>query len=271
MPSSDTAKDPRPETPAQSGVHLAEWGAEFLGTLAVLLVGLSAVCFDFGSASPLHALPTSSRLLLTGLVFAATGSLFSLTPPGRRSGAHLNPVVTLTFWSQRKVHWHDLAGYVVAQLLGAVVGTAIVRLVWGAQAVSVHVGATQPGSGVTAPEAVLLEAGMTALVIMTILLMTSRAATARYTPLVLWLMIAVLVWQLAPFTGTSLNPARSLGPALIAPLFANYWIYVVGPCLGGAVAAGLFALATPAEVLTTKIFHDPRYPSTMASRLPVRS
>ena len=110
-----SASAPPPETPAQPGMHPAEWSAEFLGTFAVLLVGLSAVCFDFGSASPLHALPTSLRLLLTGLVFAATGSLFALTPPGRRSGAHLNPVVTLTFWSQRKVHWHDLIGYLAAQ------------------------------------------------------------------------------------------------------------------------------------------------------------
>ncbi|MBW4042831.1 MAG: aquaporin family protein [Acidobacteria bacterium] len=271
MPTSDAARDPRPETPAQSGVHPVEWAAEFLGTFAVLLVGLSAVCFDFGPASPLHGLPTSLRFLITGLVFAATGSLFAITPPGRRSGAHLNPVVTLTFWTQRKVHWHDLVGYVVAQFLGAIVGTVVVRVLWGRQAVAVHVGTTEPGPGVSAPDAVLLEAAMTAAVMLTILFMTSRAATARFTPLVLWLMIAVFVWQFAPFTGTSLNPARSLGPALVAPLLAHYWIYVVGPCLGGAVAAGVFAIATPAEVLTTKLFHDARYPSTMASRLPVRS
>ena len=80
----------------------------------------------------------------------------------------------------------------------------------------------------------------------------------------------MLVWQLAPFTGTSLNPARSLGPALVAPLLAHYWIYVVGPCLGGAIASGVFAVATPAQVLTTKLFHDARYASTMASRLPTR-
>ncbi|MGT2425043.1 MIP/aquaporin family protein [Amnibacterium kyonggiense] len=178
--------------------------------------------------------------------------------------------MTLAFWSQGKVHWHDLVGYVVAQCLGAVVGTAIVRLLWGEQAVGVHVGATQPGHGVGAPGAVLLEAGMTALVVLTILLMTSRAATARFTPLVLWVLIAVLVWRFAPFTGTSLNPARSLGPALVAPLFAHYWVYVVGPCLGAAIAVGVFRFATTAEVLTTKLFHDPRYPSTMASRLPVR-
>lgn len=258
------------EQPAQSGLHLPEWASEFVGTAAVLLVGLSAVCFDFGSASPLGGLPTSMRLLLTGLVFAATGSIFSVTPLGRRSGAHLNPVVTLAFWTQRKVHWHDVVGYVTAQCLGAIAGAAIVRLVWGEQAVSVRVGATRPGPGVSAPEAVVIEAGMTAAVILTIFLLTSSAKTARLCPVVLWLLIAVLVWQFAPDTGTSLNPARSLGPALLAPLWGPYWIYVAGPCLGGALAVAVFALIPSATVLTTKLFHDPEYRSTMASTLAVK-
>ena len=76
--------------------------------------------------------------------------------------------------------------------------------------------------------------------------------------------------ELAPFTGTSMNPARSLGPAVVAPLFAHYWVYVVGPCAGAVAASAGFRLLRPAEVLTTKLFHDARYPSTMASRLPVR-
>ncbi|MGT2425044.1 hypothetical protein [Amnibacterium kyonggiense] len=88
---SDGSPAARPETPAQSGVHPAEWSAEFVGTLAVLLVGLSAVCFDLGPASPLRGLPTSPRLLLTGLVFAATGSLFALTPPVAAAGRTSTP------------------------------------------------------------------------------------------------------------------------------------------------------------------------------------
>jgi aquaporin Z len=257
------------EQPAQRGFHLTVWLAEFTGTLAVLAVGVSAVCFDFGSASPFRLDAMSPRLLLTGLIFAATGSVFSVTPLGRLSGAHLNPVVTLAFWAQGKAHWHDVVGYLSAQFLGAICGTALVRLVWGAQAISVHDGATQPGAGTDALTAVALEAAMTAAVILTILLMTSSPATARFTPVVLWLMIATLVWQVAPYTGTSLNPARSLGPALLAPLLGPYWIYVAGPLLGGAAAVGVFALIPAATVLTTKLFHDPAYPSTMASTLRV--
>lgn len=90
--------------PPQPGLHLAEWSCELLGTALLLLGGSSAVCLDFGPHSPLRGLGSSVRLLLTGLLFAGTGSLLAISPLGRRSGAHLNPVVTLAFWTQRKVH-----------------------------------------------------------------------------------------------------------------------------------------------------------------------
>ncbi|ROQ30899.1 aquaporin Z [Frondihabitans sp. PhB188] len=255
-------------TPPQPGFHPVEWLCELLGTAIVLLVGISAICFDFGTSSPLRALPMSTRLLLTGLIFAGTGSLVAISPLGRRSGAHLNPVVTLAFWTQRKVHWHDLVGYLVSQFAGAILGTLAAHVLWRNQAASVSDGATTPGPGVPDFLAVAVEAGMTACLLLTILFMTSHHRIARFTPLLLWVLIAVFVWQLAPLTGTSMNPARSLGPALIAPSVGTYWIYVLGPLLGAAAAVALFSLAQRTEVLTTKLFHDPRYRSTMGTTLP---
>ncbi len=79
------------EWPPQPGLHLAEWSCELLGTALLLLGGLSAVCLDFGPHSPLRGLASSVRLLLTGLLFAGTGSLLAISPLRRRSGAHLNP------------------------------------------------------------------------------------------------------------------------------------------------------------------------------------
>lgn len=255
--------------PARGGWHLVEWACEAVATALLLLGGLSAVCLDFGPHSPLSSWPTSPRLLVTGLLFAGTGSLLAISPLGRRSGAHLNPVVTAAFWIQGKVHPHDLAGYVIAQLLGALAGTALLATLWGHEAAAVHLGATAPGSGVGYPEAVAVEAAMTGLLVLTLLLMTSSPTTARWTPLALWLLVATLVWVGAPYTGTSLNPARSLGPAVLAPLWRPYWVYVVGPALGGGLAAAAFSLLRQRRVLTTKLFHDPAYPSTMASALPV--
>lgn len=252
-------------TPPRGGRHWREWGSELLGTALLLLGGLSAVCLDFGAHSPVaQALPsTSTRLLVTGILFAGTGSLVALTPFGRLSGAHLNPVVTLAFWTQGKVHPHDLVGYVAAQLLGGLIGAWLVLLLWGQTARSVRVGATSPGPGVSPLQAILIEAAMTTALVLTILLMTSSVRTARWTPLVLWPVIAVLVWVGAPYTGTSLNPARSLGPALLAPLLGPLPIYFVGPLVGGAAAVGVFTLLRDRHTVTAKLFHDGRHPGTL--------
>jgi aquaporin Z len=246
------------------------WGCEFLGTAILLAGGLSAVFLDFGPSSPIAPrLPSmSARLLLTGLLFAGTGSLVALSPLGRRSGAHLNPAVTLGFWTQRKVHPHDLAGYVTAQILGAITSVAVLRLVWGHTARALHLGATQPGNGFSALDAAGLECLMTASLVLMIFFMTSSARTARWTPLGNWLLVATLVWQGAPYSGTSLNPVRSLAPALLAPETRHLWAYIAGPLTGALLAALVFSLFRTTNTLTAKLFHDPRYPSTLASELP---
>lgn len=258
------------QTPAQGGWHWGPWLCEFVGTALLLAGGLSAVFLNFGATSPIAAhLPSmSARLLLTGLLFAGTGSLVALSPFGRRSGAHLNPAVTLAFWTQHKVHPHDLAGYIVAQLAGALTVVAALRLAWGSTARGLHLGATRPGHGFSPLDAAGLEMLMTASLVLMIFFFTSHTRTARWTPLGNWLLVATLVWQGAPYTGTSLNPARSIGPALLAPQLANVWVYIVGPCAGALLAAAVFAAFRDTHTLTAKLFHDPRYPSTLASDLP---
>ena len=241
-----------------------------MGTAALLLGGLSAVFLDFGEDSPVapHIPSTSARLLLTGLMFAGSGSLVAVSPIGRLSGAHLNPAVTVAFFVQRKVHPHDLLGYVIAQVLGAIAACAALRLAWKSTAVRLHMGWTQPGGGLGPTAAAVTEAAMTALLLVVILLMTSHVRTARWTPLATWLLVATLVWRVAPYAGTSLNPARSLGPAVVSRDTANLWVYVVGPITGALLAVALFR-RLGRKTLTAKLFHDPRYPSTLATALPV--
>ncbi|MDA8203349.1 MAG: aquaporin [Chloroflexi bacterium] len=247
-----------PWVPARGGVHLAEWAAEFLGTAILVLGGLSAVVLDFGAGSPVaRAVPGASpRLLLTGALFAGTGALVTISPIGRRSGAHLNPAVTLGFWLTGHVHTVDLVGYVVGQVLGALAGAAALVAVWGARAAPVHDGLTQPAPGVSAPVAAALEAVMTGAMILAILLMVSSPRTMRWTPLVVWAVVTVEVWQGAPFTGTSLNPARSFGPAVMTGDFHAYWVYVVGPLAGAVAAVTIQRFALPDVVpLSAKLFH----------------
>jgi aquaporin Z len=268
--------NPSPPTPGagqptQGGWHGVDWACEFAGTAILLIGGLSAICLDFGAHSPVaaHLASASARRLLTGLLFAGTGSLVAVSPLGRRSGAHLNPAVTFAYWTQRRVHPHDLAGYVLAQLLGGLAGAAAVLALWGGTARALALGATSPRAGVGNAQAVGIEALMTATLIFTFFMFTSDTRTARWTPLANWVLVALLVWVGAPYTGTSLNPARSLGPAVLAPLLHPLWIYLVGPLSGALVAAGAFGLLRDRHTLTAKLFHDPRYRSPFASALPV--
>ncbi|WP_219418484.1 MIP/aquaporin family protein [Pseudonocardia nigra] len=256
--------------PAQGGWHLSEWVSEFFGTTLLLIGGLSAVSVDFAAASPVpHAIASPSlRLLLTGALFAGTGSLVALTPFGRRSGAHLNPAVTLAFWANRHVHRHDLAGYLVAQLLGDLAGAATVAAIWGPWASSVHYGLTAPGQGLSTLAVGGLEAGMTAALVLVIFTFVSSPASTRWTPLAVWGLVTVLVWQVAPYTGTSLNPARSLGPAVVAGRFTDLAVYLVAPPAGALGAATVWRILSARRTLTAKLYHDSRYPSCLASALP---
>src|SRR5258708_38529669 len=134
-------------TDRQGGGHWAEWACELVGTALLLIGGLSAICWDFAPGSPVAtAVPDhSARLLITGLLFAGTGSLVAISPLGRRSGAHLNPAVSLAFWRRGHMSPPDLAGYIAAQFAGALLGTALVRLLWGRTAAAVQLGATPAG------------------------------------------------------------------------------------------------------------------------------
>jgi hypothetical protein len=177
--------------------------------------------------------------------------------------------VTLAFWCRGHVHAHDLAGYITAQVIGATAGTQLARWCWGTRATALDLGVTRPGHGIGAPAAAAIEALLTFVLLMAILAAVSSPRTARWTPAVTWGTVALLVWQAAALTGASLNPARSLAPALLAPYTAGLWIYITGPVVGSLLAAAVITVLPRIETRTAKLLHDPRYPSTLAATLPV--
>jgi aquaporin Z len=243
----------------------SEYGAEFLGTLLMVFGGLTAVVLDFGAGSRVaQSMPDpSARLLLTGLLFAGCGSLVAISPLGKRSGAHLNPALSFAFWLQNKMHRRDIVGYVAAQVAGATAGATLLAAIWGPRAASVHDGVTLPGPAFGVSVAFCAEAASTCLLVLAILLFLSSRRTMRWTPLMVWLLVAMLVWRESPISGTSLNPARSLGPALVACIWQDIWLYVIAPPIGAALAVVLFRLIMRGEhdVLTGKLFHVSHYPS----------
>jgi aquaporin Z len=233
----------RGSCPTDEGLGLRLW-SEAAGTALLVMGALSAVAAVMGAGSPLAtALPSSSaRLAVTGILVATVVALIAASPLGRISGAHLNPAVTLAFRLIGRIGNHVLAGYAAAQAAGAFAGAVLFRAAWRHAARSVGGGVTHPG--VSPVAAMALEAAATAALVVTILAFASSARRARFTPLAIWPVLALIIWRLSPDTGSSLNPARSAGPAAAFGDFADLWLYVVGPLAGAAVAALPWALHT---------------------------
>jgi aquaporin Z len=265
---SDSVAPSAPEPqPAHAGFHWRIWGAEAAGTGLLVLGALSAVALVLGDRSPVADASESVRLLLTGMLVGVTVTLIVISPLGRLSGAHLNPAVTLAFRVVGRVSRHDVAGYLAAQLAGALAGALAFRLLWGSVALSVDGGVTHPSLATAA--AIGIEAGMTGLLVGMIFVFLSRERLMRWTPLMLWPLIGALVWRGSPYTGTSLNPARSAGPAVAFADFSDLWLYLVAPIFGALAVAVLWRRRHPnAWPMTAKLFHDARYPSSLGCDVP---
>ena len=242
---------------------MARVRAEFVGTAWNVFVGLSAVVFNFAPGLPgSRLIPDASlRLWVTGLVFAGSGSLYTISPWGRLSGSHINPSVTLAFTAVGKLRWHDTLGYLAAQFAGGTFGAGLLALVWGSHAATVGGGVTAPGAGHTIADAFWAELLMTFFYGLAIFFFVSKRSLMRWTPLMNWLVVAGLVWLGAGVSGTSLNPARSFGPALVTGTWHAQWIYAVAPPAGALLAAAVWQLVGIRKLLTAKLYHVEWYRS----------
>jgi aquaporin Z len=259
---------PAPQ-PATGGLHLGEWAAELVGTAVLVFAALSTVTLMFHPGSVVQDwIPSqSARLLLLGIVFAVIIVSIATSPIGRLSGAHLNPAVTLAFWITGHVHPHDLFGYWTAQLAGGVLGAFSLRLVWTKTAAGIEYGAITPE--VSPWTAVLVEALMVGVLVAAMFVFLSAHALTRWTPVVAGSVVALNTWLGSAFTNTGLNPARTLGPNVVAGQWQDWWVYFAGPIAGAALVAVVWRM-TPRVILTAKLFHDSEYRSVLRTHLPSR-
>jgi aquaporin Z len=229
--------------------------SEAIGTAVLLLVGLSLVIVMFGAGSPAASIVPNEavRRLITGFLFGTTGALIALSPVGRESGAHINPVVTLGFCLMGRLDATTAAGYVVAQLVGATAG-ALPLLAWGSMGRSVMFGATLPGQGYATWTVVMGEAITTFTMVTLLCLFLGFRRLRRYTPAIFPPLYAVMSCLEAPISGTSTNPARSFGPAIVSGAWQGWWIYWVGP-LVGLLAATLACNALAKRIEVAKLYH----------------
>jgi aquaporin Z len=239
-------------------LHPRLYLAEAASTALLVLFGLSAVIAFFGSSSAIALLLPSAawRRLLAGGCFGMVGTLITISPLGRVSGAHINPAVSFAFWLEGKLAWRDTIGYVLVQLLGAVLGAAALPL-WGSMGRSIDYGATSVGRGIPVWVALGGEVLATGSLVLVVFITAAHLRTRRYTPWTISPLFAWLVWWEGPWSGASTNPARSLGPALVSGQWQQFWIYVVGPLAGAALAVALLRLPLPRphRVPVARLFH----------------
>jgi MIP family channel proteins len=218
-----------------NGTHLFRASAaEGIGTFFLVLMGPGAAmvnAFAGGSLGPV-GIALSFAFVVLALVYAL----------GHLSGAHLNPAVTLAFWSVRRFPGGSVAPYVVAQCLGAVLAAAMLHWVLGPIGAS---GATLPAVGFA--RSLVVESLFSFFLMLVIMAVaTDSRVVGGFAGLAVGLTVGCCA-LLGPLTGASMNPARSLGPALVGGRWDGHWLYWVGPVLGMMVAGVTYEWLRPAS------------------------
>jgi aquaporin Z len=200
--------------------------SELLGTFALVLVAAGGGILHAKGQISLAAAVVAPGLMVMAII------LFM----GAVSGAHLNPGVSLAFALRGDFPWKRVPGYIIIQLIGATLAALFLRWVFGNVE---HLGATLPGPGYKNWQALLMEIVLT-LLLVSVILGTASAAqnVGAIAALGVGGYIALAGLWSAPVSGTSMNPARSFGPALVSGDWSSYWVYVVGPLAGALIAVG---------------------------------
>jgi aquaporin Z len=222
--------------------HYRLYIAEFIGTAALVFFGLSVVIFINGEGSAFgKMIPAGfTRRAVTGFLFGTVGCLITISPVGKISGAHINPVVSIGFYLRHKMKFHAMIGYITSQMAGAAAG-AVPLLLWGNQGRSIQYGMTTSG-GFDWTISMIGEVITTFVLIFYLYLFVGSEKLRNYTPYGIPILYCLMVAIEAPLSGCSTNPARSFGPALVSENFHQFWIFCLGPLAGVFLAAILFSL-----------------------------
>lgn len=223
--------------------------AEAVGTFILVFFAVGSAVFGIDVIGPLG--------VATAFGFVLLALAYSIGPV---SGCHVNPAVTLGVLLRKGISVTEAAWYWAAQVVGAIVGAALLKLLvsgfGGATDKTGGLGTNDWGKNITAGGTFVLEIVMTFLLVLVVLLVTNRAAAPGFAGLAIGLVLTVIHLVGIPLDGTSVNPARSLGPALFngGESLAHVWMFIVAPLIGGALAA----LAAPFfETATDRSEKDP--------------
>lgn len=209
-------------------IHFKKYLAEFIGTFVLVLFacGVAAVT---GCGSEANAAYILTALAFGGVIVAMAYSI------GNISGCHINPAVSIAVWINKGMGLKDFIGYVISQFLGAIAGAAVLLALIG----------TEKGLGANglfegdAVKSLIIEVILTFVFVLAVLGVTSKVENSKVAGLVIGGSLTLVHLFGIYFTGTSVNPARSFGPALLlgGDALANVWVFLAAPLIGGILAA----------------------------------
>ena len=214
--------------------YLRRGAAEFVGTFALIFVGCAAVAF---------ARSLTDVALAHGLVIAVFVSAL-----GFISGGHFNPAVTLGFLITRRIAPVLAVFYWVVQMGAAVLAALLLNWVLpNAIATSSNLGSPSLGGGIGAGPGVVIEAVLTFFLVFVVFAtaVDPRGAFAQISGLAIGFTIALDIYMGGLLTGAAMNPARAFGPMLVSDTWNNWWVWYIGPCAGGVIAAASVRTALP--------------------------
>ena len=242
--------------------------------LAIFMI--SACVFTvllFDPALPLvSVLPSAAaRRAVMGVAMGVTAILIIRSPIGKRSGAHFNPAITLTYLRLGKISAADCLFYVLYQFAGGIAGVGISASILGSLIADPEVkyAVTVPGVYGTAA-AFFAEVFMAAVLMGTVLWASNRPNIANYTSYLVGALIALDIFFFAPVSGFSINPARTTGSALFDDLWTACWVYFTAPLLGMLAAAeGYLRAVGPDRILCAKLHPNSRYSCPFLCQYPL--
>lgn len=198
------------------------------------------------------------RLMIIGIAMGITAVALINSKIGKRSGAHMNPALTLAFFRLGKIKLWDAVFYILFQFIGGIVGIYIVYFIFGKAFANppVNYVITVPANNSTAIP-FISEVLMSFLLMAMVLFTTNKISLAKYTGAIAGLMLAIFISVEAPISGMSINPARSFASAFPSNIWTAFWIYLTAPTLGMLAAAELYILIKgKKKVLCAKLNHD---------------
>ena len=212
--------------------------AEAAGTF-VLVLAITSAAVAAALSWPVAGAPYGSLAVpVAGGLALAIG----VAGLGHIFGAHLNPAVTLGLAVSRRFPWAYVPGYVLAQFAGATAAAAVTWGLYGDQARSIaHLDATAPAAGVSAGRVLAAEAVVTLVLVLVVMAVATDSRVPRgIAAMAIGAALAVAIVISGPVSGAGVNPARAIGPMILAGQFSDWWAYLAAPLAGGAIAVALY-------------------------------